>query len=243
MVDLSHRSGERVLPAVRQLRLRDPGVGREPALLGQRLRRDDQPDRHRPLLLRVLPGPSATGVHTGSGTQFYYPAQAAQGADGTIYTADPLNTIEATSPQGYFESSTTLGQNSNGGGNLAMGGYNFYLVGSTFFYQGGPPFNNGADNISSISLSTLTAYLDAIQAPTDSLGWGAGLSSPAAGNYFAPGTTPRSPPTSIRGGSPMPPTSSCPTRWRTPPRSTPRRCPAPPPSTSPPPPPGWPISP
>ena len=27
-----------------------------------------------------------TGVHTGSGTQFYYPAQAAQGPDGTIYT-------------------------------------------------------------------------------------------------------------------------------------------------------------
>ncbi|MGA2838022.1 MAG: hypothetical protein ABSF84_15620, partial [Acidimicrobiales bacterium] len=36
------------------------------------------------------------GVHTGSGSQFYYPAQAVQGPDGTIYTADPLYSMEAT---------------------------------------------------------------------------------------------------------------------------------------------------
>ena len=54
------------------------------------------------------------GAHTGSGTQFDYPAQATQGPDGTIYTADPLDTIEATSPKGYFEGYTTLGQNSLG---------------------------------------------------------------------------------------------------------------------------------
>lgn len=133
----------------------------------------------------------SNGLHTGSGTQFEYPAQAAQGADGTIYTADPLDTIEATSPQGYFESSTTLGQNSNGGGNLAMSNKDFFLVGSTFYYQGGPPFQSASDNISSVSLATLTAYLDGIQAPTNSLGWGAGISTPAAGNYFPPGTTPQ----------------------------------------------------
>jgi F5/8 type C domain len=124
------------------------------------------------------------GVHTGSGNQFYYSAQAVQGPDGTIYTADPLHTIEATSPQGFFQNSTTLGSS------LTMGGYNFYLVGSTLYYQGGPPFNTGADNISSIPLSTLTTYLDAVHVPTDSLGWGAGLSSTATANYFAPGTTP-----------------------------------------------------
>ena len=132
------------------------------------------------------------GAHTGSGSQFYYPAQAAQGPDGTIYTADPLNTIEATSPRGYLEGSTTLGQNSNGGFVLAMGGYNFYLVGSTFFYQGGPPFNTGADNISTISLRPPSPpILDAAHVPTDSLGWGAGLSSSATANYFAAGTTPQ----------------------------------------------------
>ena len=130
------------------------------------------------------------GVHTGSGSQFYYPAQAVQGPDGTIYTADPQSTIESTSPQGYFEDSTTLGQNSNGGDNLAMGGENFYLVGSTFFYQGGPPFNSGADTISTITLPTLSAELGAVHRPFNTLGWGAGLSSTASGNYFAAGTTP-----------------------------------------------------
>jgi hypothetical protein len=124
------------------------------------------------------------GAHTGSGSQFYYPSQAVQGPDGTIYTADPLHTIEATSPTGFLQNTTTLG------GALNMGGYNFYLIGSTLYYQGGAPFNGSADNISSVSLATLTTYLDAVHVPTDSLGWGAGLSSTAAANYFAPGTTP-----------------------------------------------------
>ena len=88
------------------------------------------------------------GVHTGSGTQFYYPGQAVQGSNGTIYTADLLNTIEATSPQGFLEGTTTLGQNSNGGDNLTLAGRNFSLVGSTFFYIGGSPFNPASDNIS-----------------------------------------------------------------------------------------------
>jgi hypothetical protein len=130
------------------------------------------------------------GAHTGGGTQFYMPGQAAQGPDGTIYTADLLNTIEATNPDGDFENSTTLGTNSLGSGILNMGGYNLYLVGSTFFYQGGPPFNNGSDNISTFSMTTLTDFLDTAHVPDDTLGWGAGLSTPVAGNYFAPGSTP-----------------------------------------------------
>ena len=55
---------------------------------------------------------------------------------------------------------------------------------------GGPALHDGTDNISTVSLSTLTAYLDAVQAPIDTLGWGAGLTTSATGNYFAPGTTP-----------------------------------------------------
>ncbi len=85
-------------------------------------------------------------VHTGSGQQFYYPAQAVQGPDGTIYTADPLYTMEATSPAGLLEGSTTLG------GTLDFGGWNFALVGDTFYFQSGPPFDGGADAISSFSL-------------------------------------------------------------------------------------------
>ncbi len=123
-------------------------------------------------------------VHTGSGEQFYYPAQAVQGPDGTIYTADPLYTMQATSPTGILQGSTTLG------GHLDFGGWNFALVGDTFYFQSGPPFDNGGDAISSFTLSSVDDYLDAVQAPSDTLGWGAGLATPATGNYFAPGTTP-----------------------------------------------------
>jgi hypothetical protein len=124
------------------------------------------------------------GMHTGSGTQFYYPAQAVQGGDGTIYSADPLSTIEATAPNGDLQGLTTVGDK------LTMGGYGLYLEGPTLYFQGGQPFDNAADNISSISLATLRSYLDGPHAPTDSLGWGAGLEASTTANYFAPGTTP-----------------------------------------------------
>ncbi len=124
------------------------------------------------------------GVHTGSGAQFYYPAQAVQGDDGTIYSADPLNTIEATTPDGHLQTSTTIGDE------LAMAGYGLYLEGSTLYFRGGAPFDDTADNISSISLTTLKTYLNGAHVPIDSLGWGAGLSSTATANYFADGTTP-----------------------------------------------------
>jgi hypothetical protein len=124
------------------------------------------------------------GVHTGSGTQFYYPAQAVQGVDGTIYSADPLDTIEATTSDGHLQYETTIGDK------LTMAGYGLFLEGGTLFFQGGQPFDNGADNVSSISLATLKTYLEGAHAPTNSLGWGAGISSSATGNYFATGVTP-----------------------------------------------------
>jgi len=124
------------------------------------------------------------GVHTGGGHQFYYPAQAVQGSDGTIYTADPLYSMEATAPDGYLQGTTTLG------GALDFGGWSFALVGSTFYYQSGAPFNGSADSISSFTLASVQSFLSAAQEPSNTLGWGAGLSSPATGNYFGPGTTP-----------------------------------------------------
>ena len=124
------------------------------------------------------------GNRTAAGSQFYYPAQATQGADGTIYTADPLYSMEATSPNGMLKGSTNLG------GALAFGGWNFALIGSTFYFQSGPPFNGPADGISSFSLASVQSYLASAQRASNSLGWGAGLSTPATGNYFAAGTTP-----------------------------------------------------
>ena len=124
------------------------------------------------------------GQHTGAGFEFSNGGQAVAGPDGTIYTSDPEDTIEATSPTGDLLATTTLG------GNLQLGNGGFYLVGSTLYFQGGPVYNDGGDNVSSISLSTLQAELDAVHRPYDTLGWGAGLTTPATGNYFAVGTTP-----------------------------------------------------
>jgi len=124
------------------------------------------------------------GAHTGAGFEFSNGGQAVQGPDGTIYTSDPKGTFEATSPSGDLLASTTLS------GNLAIGDGAFSLVGSTLYFQGGPVFNDAGDNISSITLATLQAELGAVHRPSDTLGWGAGLTTPATGNYFAPGTTP-----------------------------------------------------
>ena len=52
------------------------------------------------------------------------------------------------------------------------------------------PFNSAGDYIASFPLATLQTYLGAIQPPLNSLGWGASVTTPATGNYFAPGTTP-----------------------------------------------------
>ena len=75
-------------------------------------------------------------------------------------------------------------------GSLAFGGWGLALVGTTFYFQSGPPFNGAADAISSFSLATLQSFLGVAQAPTNSLGWGAGITTPATGNYFPTGTTP-----------------------------------------------------
>ena len=193
----------------------------------------------------VPPKTRATGSTPARAPSSTIPAQAVQGPDGTIYTADPLDTIEATSPQGYLEGTTTLGQNANGGDILAMGGYNFYLVGSTFYYQGGPPFNERRRQ----HLVDLAVHPHRLprraprRRPTPSAGEPGSPRRPT-GNYFAAGTHPTvvgqlrpvvgdrglPPPAVLLGGE-------------RPPRSTPRPCPPPPPSPCPPRPPAWPTSP
>ena len=175
-------------------------------------------------ILSTFGAPNTLGNnnHTGSGSQFYYPAQAVQGPDGTIYTADPLHSMEATSPNGFLQGSTTLNNS------LSFGGWGFALENGTFYFQSGQPFNDGSDAISTFSLASVTTFLGARQAPSDSLGWGAGITTPTTANYFAPGTTPRSSPPSTPGGRRWRPPSSCRTRSRAWPRSTPRRSRPPP---------------
>ncbi len=124
------------------------------------------------------------GAHTGAGTEFADGGQAVAGPDGTIYTTDPNHTIEATTPQGYLIGTTSLNNS------LAIGGGESYLVGSTLYFHGGPTFNNTADYISSITLATLSQELSAPHPALNSMGWGAGLTTSVAGNYFLPGTAP-----------------------------------------------------
>ncbi len=131
------------------------------------------------------PDTEGANAQTGSGTAFYYPGQAVAGPDGTIYAADPLTTLTATSPQGYLQGTTGLG------GALHFGTWGLALVGSTLYFASGPPFESWADAISSVPLATVQAFLTSTHSPRDTLGWGAGLSTPAAGNYFAPGTAPQ----------------------------------------------------
>ncbi len=114
----------------------------------------------------------------------YYQGQAAAGAKGVIYTADPLRTIEATSSDGVLEGSTTLGKT------LSLAGSNFYLIDGNLYFEGGIPFSRD-NNVSEVPLATLEDYLAAPQAPLDTLGWGAGLDTPVQGNYFSPGTKPQ----------------------------------------------------
>ncbi len=138
-------------------------------------------------LLSEFGSPSTLGANarTGSGTAFYYPGQAVAGSDGTVYAADPLSTLTVTSPQGYLEGTTGLG------GALHFGTWGLALVGTTLYFASGPPFDSSADTISSVSLATVDAYVTSTHSPRNTLGWGAGLSTPATGNYFASGVTPQ----------------------------------------------------
>jgi hypothetical protein len=122
-------------------------------------------------------------LHTGGPYQFYYPGQAVQAADGTILTADPLGTMEASSSAGILQATTTLG------GTLALGSGYLYRAGSELYFESGPAFSPNT-SISSVPVATLDAYLAAPRPALDRLGWGAGLSTPAAGNYFPAGTIP-----------------------------------------------------
>jgi hypothetical protein len=122
-------------------------------------------------------------AHTAGPHQFYYQGQAAVGPGGAVYTADPLTTLEINSPSGLLEAATSLG------GHLTMSGGRLFIVGGDAYFESGTPFSS-ATTVSSVSLDTLDAYLAPPQPPLDALGWGAGVSTPAAGNYFPAGARP-----------------------------------------------------
>jgi hypothetical protein len=130
------------------------------------------------------PDTAGSGAHTGGAFQFYYAGQAAEGPDGDIYTADPLDTLTVTSTAGLLQGATTMG----GGLDLEPDG-GLWVVGQDVYVDAGAPFTTDSA-VEEIPISTVQEYLAAPAAPLDTLGWGAGLATPADGNYFAPGQTP-----------------------------------------------------
>jgi hypothetical protein len=123
------------------------------------------------------------GAHVGGPYQFYLQGQAAPAPDGVIYTADPQSDIEATTANGLLEGATNLD------GKLQLANGYLFVVDGRAYVESGAIFTPNVQ-VSSIPLNVLDAYLSAPQASVDTLGWGAGLSTPVAGNYFPPGTRP-----------------------------------------------------
>jgi len=124
------------------------------------------------------------GKSTGGPASFFYEGQSAQGPDGNIYSADGLSHITVTSQAGILLGSTDLGAaltHSGVDGGLAVEGDNLY-------FSVGPPFNSGQATISVLPISVVEQYLTDPQSPSNTLGWGAGVSTPEQGNYFPAGS-------------------------------------------------------
>jgi len=105
-----------------------------------------------------------------------------------ILVLDGGGSIDAFSTDGEFEGSTNLG------------GFNpsqvpqAYLVNGNVYFVGGGNWDN-TQEIDVVSLSAIEEWLSQPQAPSDVLGWGAGIefgspSALVAGNYFPYGSTP-----------------------------------------------------
>jgi hypothetical protein len=108
----------------------------------------------------------------------------------TIYVADAGDGnlghgIDAFSPQGFYQGSAN---------NNTLGGLSWnsplQVSGSTIFFA-----TNGGYELASMPIATLQALVAQPQQPTqygfgDTLGIGAGLTTPVTAGYFAPGTTP-----------------------------------------------------
>ena len=124
------------------------------------------------------------GKYTGGPASFFYEGQSAQGPDGDIFSADGLSDITVTSQAGILLGSTDLGgalSNAGVEGSLAVEGDNLYFSVS-------PPFNSGQATISVLPISVVEQYLTDPHSASNTLGWGAGVSTSEQGNYFPAGT-------------------------------------------------------
>lgn len=126
-----------------------------------------------------------SGYHTGGPFAFFY-ADEAVDVDGRVFAADGLSTLTVSTPAGDLLGATSLGQTFE---QTSLTG-DLEAAGGELYAETGPPFDASGNVISVIPISTVNRYVAAHQPSLDTLGWGAGLDTAAAGNYFAPGDRP-----------------------------------------------------
>lgn len=115
---------------------------------------------------------------------FYQQGGAAVGADGTFFVADATRGIHLAAPEGYYRGlapDATLGA-------LTERAW-VVLMGDRLYFSAGGRFNRG-QTISWASVADVTALATAPRTPEPVLGFGAGLTTGATGQYFPPGRTP-----------------------------------------------------
>ena len=132
-------------------------------------------------------GSEFSGGYTGGPYSFSMSGQAALGNDGNIYTTDGPSTIEQTAPNGLLISTTSLGGALTGNDSVAG---DMFLVGGNLYLLTSGAFDPASGTVTRVPLSTVEEFLGSPQSPVNALGWGAGLETPVAGNYFPPGTAP-----------------------------------------------------
>ena len=226
-------------PLCRRRRLRHPRDRRRPPLLRPTATsKTVSPDRHRARPPSAHPTSRATASTPGRGPSSTTRPRPSRAPDGTIYTADPLTPWRPPVPDGILQGTTTLG------GALDFGGWGLRPGRLDVLLPERPAVQQRRPTTSPRSpWPPLQTYLGGVQAPVDSPRLGRRPVHAGHRQLLRPRHHPAVTPPSTRGGSRRPPTSSCPTRWRTPPRSTPRPCPPPPSSRSRPRPGRWPSIP
>jgi hypothetical protein len=129
---------------------------------------------------RTANDPTATGAPY----FFYQQGGAALGPDGTIYVADATRGIHAVTGDGFYKGfvpeylSGSLTERSS-----------LVPVGDRLYFTAGGRMNTN-QSVASMPFADLAAAVARPKPPINVLGFGAGLTTPAEGQYFKPGQTP-----------------------------------------------------
>lgn len=126
-------------------------------------------------------------TYTGGPYSFDVAGQAVAGPRGNIYAVSGPSALTVTSADGILKAVTSLG-GILGGSRSAMGA--LFEQNGNLYLQTGQVGDNSNDSVDVLALTTLREFAAAPRT-LNTLGWGAGLRTTAAGNYFPPGAPPR----------------------------------------------------